>query len=292
MKLSDLIDAYVIAAHADGAAQSRLAFWDAQLGNKVITDVSDADVDAAMAELARRGRLDSRGQSTGQPLAPSTLNRYQKTLAQVYAFAKRERILRRSFTSPTAGAPLAPEKTHHDRFFSEDEIELLIKVAGVADHQYGQLPTIILFAAHTGLRKANILQMRWGQIDLENRTAIVPVTKNHQPIVVPLSQELISAFGNLRGDRSDKAWLFPGRAGRCRDIRKTWSRTMRLANLTGRTFHSLRHSFGYQLAKAGVNQSVIMMLMGHRSLAASARYMHMSTNDRLDVVDRVFSGNR
>jgi len=53
-------------------------------------------------------------------------------------------------------------------------------------------------------------------------------------------------------------------------------------------FHELRHGHGYRLAQAGVSQQMIMQSMGHRTLAASARYAHASVSDKKAVIERVF----
>lgn len=53
-------------------------------------------------------------------------------------------------------------------------------------------------------------------------------------------------------------------------------------------FHELRHGHGYQLAKNGVSQQLIMQSMGHRTLTASARYAHASITDKKAVIAKVF----
>jgi len=60
------------------------------------------------------------------------------------------------------------------------------------------------------------------------------------------------------------------------------------ARLPDRVFHELRHGHGYRLAQAGVSQQMIMQSMGHRTLAASARYAHASIDDKKAVIERVF----
>jgi len=42
------------------------------------------------------------------------------------------------------------------------------------------------------------------------------------------------------------------------------------------------------LASNGVNQATVMQIMGHRTLTASARYMHSNVDDRKEVIDKVF----
>jgi integrase len=67
-----------------------------------------------------------------------------------------------------------------------------------------------------------------------------------------------------------------------------WVRITEEARLAGRVFHELRHGHGYQLARAGVSQQLIMQSMGHRTLTASARYAHASIADKQAVIAKVF----
>jgi len=57
-------------------------------------------------------------------------------------------------------------------------------------------------------------------------------------------------------------------------IEKHEIRRKREAGLAGRNFHQLRHGTATALARAGVNQASLMAALGHRTLSASARYMH------------------
>jgi integrase len=82
--------------------------------------------------------------------------------------------------------------------------------------------------------------------------------------------------------------VFGNRAGRPYSYKTLWGRISREARLARRGFHQLRHGHGFMLAKAGVSQQLIMASMGHRTLAASARYAHASVEDKRAVVAKVF----
>jgi integrase len=82
--------------------------------------------------------------------------------------------------------------------------------------------------------------------------------------------------------------IFGNRSGKPYTYRPLWTRIAEEARLAGRVFHELRHGHGYQLARAGVSQQLIMASMGHKTLAASARYAHASVADKKAVIERVF----
>ena len=82
--------------------------------------------------------------------------------------------------------------------------------------------------------------------------------------------------------------IFGNKAGKPFTYAPLWRRIADEARLEGRVFHELRHGHGYQLARAGVSQQMIMKSMGHRTLTASARYAHASIEDKKAVIAKVF----
>ncbi len=286
--LAIVVDAYIAATDCDQSAQSRLAYWVGEFGNRDLNDITPDDVDASVVRLAERGKLrGGRGLATERalkPLAGSTLTRYMATLAQVYKYARTRRLLPRSHVPPTKGIEKAPENVHHDRYFTPEEVDKLIKVARALDTHWGKMEALIILAYHTGLRKTNLLSLKWTDIDFDTGTITVLDTKNGDPIVAPLTNRAAKLLQNLpRGE-----YLFEKTKGRFYNPRRLWNRLIEEAGLQGRTFHSLRHACGHRLAASGASQAMIMKYMGHRSLAASARYMHVSTSDKKRVAMEVF----
>ena len=290
--LNDTVAAFVAAREYDQATLSRLGFWSDQFADRELTEITPDDVDAALVRLAERGRLrPARNRETvkaGQPLKPSTLNRYISQLGSVYKYARRYRLIPRTFVFPTANIEKAPEPADPERYFRPEEIDRLLTVARVLDTKWKKLPALIVLAYHTGLRKANLLGLRWSDVDLVAATASVGKTKNGQPIVAPLSQAAVAALKRLPGKHEPDAFIFAGRHGKPALSRTLWLKVTAAAGLPGKNFHQLRHGCGHALATAGIGQAQIMALMGHKTLTASARYMHANVSDKAAVVARVF----
>jgi len=289
--LSATVDAFVAAREYDNATLGRLAFWVEELGDKELAEITTDEVDAALIRLAERGRLKAaRNRTTartGQPLKPATFNRYVGQLGAVYRYARRLRLLPRAFVPPTRGIEKMHEETHHERYLRPEEVERLVKVARVLDRRWGRLVALIVLGFHTGLRIGNLMALTWRDVDLETRTVSVARTKNGRPMVSALTDRAVEELAKLPGKEAD-ALVFEGKAGRPYGVRTLWRNVCKEAGLPGRNIHQLRHGCGSALANAGVNQAQIMAVMGHRTLSASARYMHQSTDDKRQVVDKVF----
>ncbi|NEX15729.1 MAG: site-specific integrase [Halochromatium sp.] len=289
--LDVVIDAFVASREFDKATLARLRFWSEQFGTKELVDITPEDVDNALVVLAERGRLqplrNQPTQASGKPLSGATINRYITQLGSVYRYARRLRLLPRAHVPPTKGIEKAPEPPNPERYLRPDEVERLIKVARLLDQRWGRLPALITLAFHTGLRVGNLTALRWKDVDLEAGTLKVNKTKNGRPLVAPLSASALAELVELSAQDPERL-VFEGRNGRPYSFRRLWAKVCTEAGLPGRNFHQLRHGCGSAMAQAGIGQAQIMAIMGHRTLSASARYMHHSTDDKRAVVQKVF----
>lgn len=289
--LDVVIDAFVASREFDKATLARLRFWSEQFGTKDLADISPDDVDAALVALAERGRLqplrNQPTQATGKPLSGATINRYITQLGSLYRYARRLRLLPRAHVPPTKGVEKSPELPNAERYLRPEEVDRLIKVARLLDRRWGRLPALITLAFHTGLRVGNLLALRWRDVDLDAGTVKVAKTKNGRPIVSPLSSQARAELAALPDQDPDRL-VFEGRTGRAYNFRRLWATVCTEAGLPGRNFHQLRHGCGSAMAQAGIGQAQIMAIMGHRTLSASARYMHHNADDKRVVVQKVF----
>ncbi|HYC38053.1 MAG TPA: site-specific integrase [Usitatibacter sp.] len=285
-----VVEAYIAAHELDRASLTRLAFWTKHLGTKEVAAITPDDIDTAMLKLAERGRLQGGKLATsaaGKPLAGSTVNRYLTQAGSVFKHAKRLRLVPRAFVSPTRGVERAPERPDPERYLRPEEVERLIAVTRVADRKWGKMAALIVVAYHSGLRVGSILRTRGEDLDLEAGTLTVNRTKNGDPVTAGLSTAAIAELKRLPRAGADEL-IFGNCAGKPFTYAPLWKRITREARLEGRVFHELRHGHGYQLARAGVSQQMIMQSMGHRTLTASARYAHASIDDKRAVIAKVF----
>ena len=293
MTLTQLIDAMMASDHShDIGSQGRLMFWRSELGHIEAAEITADQVDDACGRLALRGKLKGgRSMTTepsGKPLAPATITRYLTTLASVYKWAKKHRLLPRALVNPTTGLEKPTSPIDKNKFLTAAQVERLIAGARVTDQHWGRLAALIVLGFHTGLRLGNLLSLRWGDINLEECTATVPLTKNGDPHIAPLTDRCIEELLALpKGHPTDL--LFPGTTGKPFRHTKLWRKTVDLVGLPTVTFHWLRHSCGAHLARSDTNQAMIMAVMGHKTLTASARYMHANLSDKRQIVQRAFS---
>lgn len=289
--LKTLCEGYLAAAERPSDVPGRLAFWLAELGDLPITSITSEAVDEALVRLAERGRVQPRRNAmatvTGKPLAGATLTRYVSQLAGLFKYARKQRLVSRTWIPPTRNMDLpgpAPIKTS---YFNADDIDRLVKVARLLDTRWKRMPALIQVAFCTGLRAGSLRALRWSHIDLEAGLVVVERTKNGQPIVSVLSSAAKAELASLPGRRSGEL-VFGNKSGQPYHWRKLWIRITEHAGFEGFVFHQLRHSCASALASAGVGQAALMECLGHRTLHASRRYLHLNVAARAEIVHRVF----
>jgi integrase len=286
-----VVEAYLASQERSGASLPRLEFWTRALGEKEIAAITPEEVDLALLALAERGCLKGGKMATtaaGKPLAGATVNRYLTQCGSVFKHAKRLKLLPRAFVSPTRGVERAPERPDPERYLRPEEVEAILAVARVMDRRWGRMVALIVVAYHTGLRVGSILRARAKDLDLEAGTLTINRTKNGDPCTASLSSAALAELKRLPKAGSPEELIFGSKAGAPFVYTPLWRRITREARLEGRVFHELRHGHGYQLARAGVSQQMIMQSMGHRTLTASARYAHASISDKRAVIAKVF----
>ncbi len=145
------------------------------------------------------------------------------------------------------------------------------------------LANVIHFAIHTGMRRGEILSLRWADIDWEVRTAYLADTKNGHPRTVPLSKPAISAIPERPPEATDADRVFPLSANA---LRLAWERLKGRASIEDLRFHDLRHEAISRFFEQGLSVPEVSLISGHRDARMLLRYTHLKA---ADVAERLHS---
>lgn len=228
-------------------------------------------------------------------LAAATLNRYKSTLSAVYTYAKERKLVE---FNPCRDVSHFAVALGHPRWMSdtdEDKLRAVLQtwIAETSeDHEMTRLelrehPNEITVGSQTGMRKGNQYALTWNDINFKLRLITLPDTKTGVPHTVPMTDDVYRALKDqqdiqgrmqeIRGDRETKRMKLDGRVFTIRENREWFEKAKREAGVTDLGWHQLsRHTAGSRLAANNANQKVIQEVLGHKTIAMSARYTHLS----------------
>jgi site-specific recombinase XerD len=173
-------------------------------------------------------------------------------------------------------------------YFTREQFKSLL--AAIQNRDFRELVTI---AALTGLRRGELLAMRWNWIDFGRRVLTVLnsetfKTKNGKARVVPLCDEVLTALLSRRermNVRSEFVFHWQGRPLSQDRVSRTLKTAIKKAGLpTSLHWHSLRHTFASWLVQGGVSLHQVAKLLGHSSTLVTEMYAHLVPSDMHGVL--------
>jgi integrase len=255
--------------------------------NKRLNEISSFDLERMKSELLKKG------------LAPASVKHCLVLFRQMVNKANAWGLY--SGENPIKGVKLPSLQNQRERFLSYEEADRLLKeLAGVSR----KVHDMALLSLQTGMRAGEVFNLKGQDIDLENSLLSVMDPKNKQSRKVYLTPTL-SAILKDRIPDNPEGYVFKDRlhGGQIQFISQTFRKTVkRLEFNKGVTdrrqlvnFHTLRHTFASWLALQGTPILTISQLLGHKSLAMTQRYSHLSPDHKKDAIqsiERLFNEKR
>src|SRR5215469_9454210 len=142
--------------------------------------------------------------------------------------------------------------------------------------------TILKTCYAAGLRISEAIRLLPAHIDSQRMVIRVEQGKGQKDRYVMLSPKLLEALRDWWRVAKPKAWLFPGDIAGMHISKDAVEQACQKARRRCRipkpiTPHSMRHAFAVHLLESGTDVRTIQLLMGHRSLATTARYLRIAT---------------
>jgi integrase len=219
-------------------------------------------------------------------LAPATVVRYLAVLSHLYTVASSEWEWLE--TNPVRRVRRPKLSRGRVRFLDKGELSALLRACQRSEHP--SLYPIVVLAVSTGMRKGEMLGLRWQDVDLVRNRITLEQTKNGDRRSVPLvgrARLAIVEYAKVR--RIDTSLVFPSRRKPSipADLRKPWAKAVETAGLLHFRFHDLRHTCASHLAMSVATLAEISEVLGHKTLAMVKRYAHLSESHTTKVVERM-----
>ncbi len=276
--------------------ESRIGFWLPHFEGMRLRDITEARIYAAVSKMVNR-----RHEENWRLMAASMLRKGQEppkyapqlaataTKATHLAFIKSllraaEREWKWLEKAPIIKVPQAKNK--RIRWLEIDEANRLISECPEP------LKSVVKFALSTGLRRSNIVNLEWQQIDMQRRVAWInpEESKSGRAIGIALNDTACKVLRDQIG-RHHK-WVFVyteqctkpdgTKSAAVRKMRydanTAWRAALKRAGITDFRFHDLRHTWASWLVQSGVPISVLQEMGGWESIEMVRRYAHLAPN--------------
>ena len=174
------------------------------------------------------------------------------------------------------------------KFLSFDEADALIKGAD------GEWRTMIMLGLRTGMRRGELMALRWEDVDLINGRLTVRrnyslkkfgTPKGGRAREIALGEDVITVLRAHRHERGELVFCdAAGKVFTTGMLKRPLVRAYKAAGLKPIGWHTLRHTFASHLAMLGVSLRAIQELLGHATIQMTERYAHLGPQVKRDAV--------
>jgi integrase len=234
------------------------------------------------------------GADRDRPLSNRTRN---KSLTILGGILERARKVHRLPTNPARDVEKLRERWDATRFdfYSPEEVAALVRAAASE-----QDAAIYLTAAFTGLRRGELIALRWRDVDFDrsairvsasfaNRQLTTPKSGHGRAVpMVPQVAEVLAKLSQREYATADDDLVFPGDFGTYLDgsaLRRRFVAAQQRAGLRPIRFHDLRHTFGTLAVRGAESIVELQAWLGHAEVRTTMRYTHY--REQKDAAERL-----
>ena len=251
-------------------------YIDPNIGTVPLSRLRPEQLDVLYGEMKARG------------LSARTILHTHRVLREALAHAIKRRLLTRNVCDA-----VDPPRPKPKEMVSLDE-DGLARFLSVAESSY--YGNVFFVASYTGLRRSEVLALKWSAVDLDAGTISVvaglhripghglvtlPTKTQQSRRLISITPEVVEVLRQTRGAQvlkqielgslwQDSGFVFTQPDGAPVDpelVTKAFARMAKASGFTGIRFHDLRHTHASLMMKAGINPKVVSERLGHSSIA-------------------------
>ena len=151
------------------------------------------------------------------------------------------------------------------------------------------LKPILITAINTGMRRGEILNLKWENVRLEEGYILVSEAKNNKQRYIPINEVLKKHLKSVKLNACSE-YVFTHNGKSINSIRTSFTTALLKSGVEKFRFHDLRHTFASRLVMNGVDLVTVQELIGHKSLSMTKRYSHPTPDHKKQAVESLNSG--
>ncbi len=235
-------------------------------GNENVSDLNTRIIENWQSERLKRNK-------------PATVNRVLSCLKHMVNKGVDWDMASEETLKKVRKVKLLEENNKRLRFLTIEECQRLLNCC--TPH----LRPIVTVALHTGMRRGEILGLKWEQVDLRHGFILLDKTKNKERREIPIDDTLRELFEEIPHS-VESVYVFTDKDGNpYKSVKRSFNTALRKAEIHDFRFHDLRHTFASHLVMAGVDITSVKELLGHKSLTMTMRYSHLSQGHKRKAVN-------
>lgn len=224
---------------------------------------------------------------TEKTRANSTINRHIEMLSKMFNLCIDNGLID---NNPCRSVKQLREENFKIRFLTiEEEKELFKVIESSADNgtqPYLHLKPLVICALQTGMRRAEIFNLKWSQIDFKKGFIEVLKTKSGKARKIPISTRLDTILRDLFAvSNSEYVFINPATNKPYVDIKKAFSSALEKAGINNFRFHDLRHTVATRMVESGADLLVVQEILGHDNIQTTMRYAHPVPENKKQAIN-------
>ncbi len=168
-----------------------------------------------------------------------------------------------------------------------DNMKTLKKIIDAADNDF---KPVIYTAIYTGMRRSNLLNFKWSEIDFINDLITIKVKdktiEGGRIISIPLIPKLKRI---LKKQPKINEYVFNHNEKPFKDFKKVWAEAIEKSGVKYQNFHTIRHTAATWILKETGNLKLTQQILGHKDIKTTMKYAHVLTDEKRDALLKVFN---
>jgi site-specific recombinase XerD len=214
--------------------------------------------------------------------APASVNRYRALISLIFRLG-----IENGKVKENPARLVKPRQVNNTRtrwLAPEEEVRLRAAIEAVCPEHVSELD----LALNTGLRLGEMYGLTWENVNVSRRVVTIPRSKNGETRHVPLNGAALAALSEPRNRSDGTGPVIRNPQGEPLAGPRYWFEpAVSRAKIRAFSWHCLRHTFASRLVMAGVDLRTVQELLGHKSIAMTVRYSHLSPTHTLAAVERL-----
>jgi integrase len=232
-------------------------------GNMLLSKITPLHI-----EKYKRMRLDE--------VKPGTVNRELACLKHMFTIA--EKFRKFEDKNPVKEVKFLQERQYVMKILDSEGIKRLVNAAT------DPLKPILIIALNTGMRKGEILNLKWNDVDFISHYIHIKESKSNIMRKIPMNSVVAAA---LKGIKRENDFVFPSTKTKepITDVFQSFKRACREASIKDLRFHDLRHTAATLMITGGIDLVTVSQILGHSDIKMTMRYAHPTPENKRRAVD-------